>query len=127
VRSRATLFSDPVHWPKLRIVHCDVAPDRAQGPSGPSDAGLRPLFGWRLAAMKWVRGPFEAFARTRDTGMSLTATGDGPARAHAETEPARIGRFSLMERLRPRRPFCRNATDRLAPLWQRASCMTLHP
>ena len=25
-RSQAMLFSDPVHWPKLRIVHCGVIP-----------------------------------------------------------------------------------------------------
>ena len=34
-RSQAMYFSDPVHWPKLRIVHCGVTP-AAYGP-GPRD------------------------------------------------------------------------------------------
>ena len=27
-RSQAMFFSDPAHWPKLRIVHCGVIPER---------------------------------------------------------------------------------------------------
>jgi glycosyltransferase involved in cell wall biosynthesis len=95
-RSQAMLFSDPLHWPKLRIVHCGVDPARYRGPSAPSDAGLRLLFVGRLAAVKGLRVLFEALTRARGAGVSLTVIGDGPERAHAEAEAERIGDISLI-------------------------------
>jgi len=97
-RSQAMLFSDPAHWPKLRVVHCGVVPERYQQPARESGEGVRLLFVGRLARIKGLRILFEAFARARvdHPNLSLTLIGDGPERAHAEAEAARIGGISLM-------------------------------
>lgn len=91
-RSQAMLFSDPVHWPKLHIVHCGVEPDRYQ-----QDPGHRPgrevLFIGRLAAAKGVPVLLEAFARahTAFPDARLTLIGDGPARADLQARATRLG------------------------------------
>ena len=58
--SQAMLFSDPAHWPKLRIVHCGVEPERYRSSAQDPQAGLRLLFVGRLAAIKGLRVLFDA-------------------------------------------------------------------
>lgn len=84
-RSQAMLWSDPVHWPKLKIVHCGVEPERYT--TGARD-GTRLIFVGRLDAVKGVPVLLDAFAEARDTlpGLSLTLVGDGPDRAELEAE-----------------------------------------
>lgn len=95
-RSQAMYFSDPVHWDKLRIVHCGVVPDRYDQPhNAPRDdhAGTRLLFVGRLTPVKGVRLLLEALERThaiRDD-ITLDIIGDGEDRAHLEALAAPLG------------------------------------
>jgi len=95
-RSQAMLFSDPAHWPKLRIVHCGVEPGRYAAPAPPGE-GFRLLFVGRLTAIKGLRVLFEALEEVRKTrpGVTLTLIGDGEDRAFAEAEAARLGGVTL--------------------------------
>ena len=91
-RSQAMLFSDPVHWGKLRLVHCGVTPALyGRTPRGPS--GQRVLFVGRLDAVKGVPLLLDAFAAVRADrpGARLTVVGDGPARKSLEAQAARLG------------------------------------
>lgn len=91
-RSQGMLFSDPVHWPKLHVVHCGVVPARyGRDPSRP--AGRRVLFVGRLAAAKGVPILLDAFARlhARFPDARLTLIGDGPARRQLEARAAGLG------------------------------------
>lgn len=91
-RSQGMLHSDPVHWDKLRIVHCGVEPGRYR-----ADADRAPgrdvLFIGRLAAAKGVPVLLEAFARARAAfpDARLTLVGDGPARAALEDRCRALG------------------------------------
>ena len=91
-RAQAMLFSDQIHWHKLRIVHCGVTPDRY------GTALRRPFSGHvcfvgRLAAVKGVPLLLEAFAaaRARHPTARLTIVGDGPARAALEAHAQTLG------------------------------------
>jgi glycosyltransferase involved in cell wall biosynthesis len=97
-RSQAMLFSHPKYWPKLKVVHCGVVPEKYESPASAAGIGLRLLFVGRLDRVKGLRVLFEAYekARTLYPELSLTLIGDGPERAHAEREAARIGGISLM-------------------------------
>jgi glycosyltransferase involved in cell wall biosynthesis len=92
-RSQAMLNSDPVHWDKLRIVHCGVQPARyAEAP----DAAAQPpalIFVGRLAPVKGLRVLLDAFAMARDAvpRMTLTIVGDGPERAWLESRAKDFG------------------------------------
>lgn len=93
-RSQAMLFADPIHWPKLKIVHCGVDParyDRPRRDSGQEFAEL--LFVGRLAAVKGLPVLFDALERLKDRGVAarLTLVGDGPERAQLEREAAGRG------------------------------------
>ena len=94
-RSQAMYFSDPAHWPKLRIVHCGVQPERYDRPAPPPrPAGeTRLVFVGRLTAIKGLRVLIEAFAQAHATrpGLSLTLVGDGDDRAHLERLAAPLG------------------------------------
>ena len=94
-RSQAMLWSDPVHWPKLKIVHCGVEPERYT--TGARD-GTRLIFVGRLDAVKGVPVLLDAFAEARDTlpGLSLTLVGDGPDRAALEAEVTARGLASAV-------------------------------
>lgn len=91
-RSQGMLFSDPQHWPKLRIVHCGVDPN-AYGRRPRGLFGKRVLFVGRLDPVKGAPLLIEAFARTADQhpDASLTVVGDGPARAAAEAQARDLG------------------------------------
>jgi len=95
-RSQAMLFSDPRHWPKLKIIHCGVTPERygagADTPDTSRD-GLHLVFVGRLVPIKGLRVLMEAFAAARAEvpGLRLTLVGDGADRAHLETLAAPYG------------------------------------
>ena len=96
-RSQAMLFSDPVHWPKLKIVHCGVTPARYG--QTPRDAfGKRVLFIGRLDAVKGGPLLLDAFATVchAHPEAHLTVVGDGPARAALETQAAQLGLASAV-------------------------------
>ena len=84
-RSQAMFWSDRGHWPKLKIVHCGVDPERYT--TGARD-GTRLIFVGRLDAVKGVPVLLDAFAEARGAlpGLSLTLVGDGPDRAALEAE-----------------------------------------
>lgn len=92
-RSQAMLFSDQVHWPKLRLVHCGVTLADYGRPPQEKGAGKRVLFVGRLDAVKGVPLLLEAFAATHahHPQARLTVVGDGPARAALETQAQRLG------------------------------------
>ena len=92
-RSQAMLHSDPACWPKLRIVHCGVSPERYRG-AGPNDtAGNRLVFVGRLAPAKGLRVLFEALAQVHKTrpDLTLTVIGDGDDRDALESLAAPFG------------------------------------
>jgi glycosyltransferase involved in cell wall biosynthesis len=93
-RSQAMYFSDPEHWPKLRIVHCGIRPELYDGPPiPPASDGTRLLFVGRLTPIKGLRVLFEAFtiARAGRPGLTLTLVGDGDDRRHLEALAAPMG------------------------------------
>lgn len=86
-RSQAMLFSDQVHWTKLRIVHCGVVPSGyGQAPRQPFGGHI--LFVGRLSAVKGATLLLEAFASLRGAfpAARLTIVGDGPLRAELEAK-----------------------------------------
>jgi glycosyltransferase involved in cell wall biosynthesis len=92
-RSQAMLFSDPAHWPKLKIIHCGVTPERYGAQAETSTEGLHLVFVGRLVPIKGLRVLMEAFAAAREKvpGLRLTLVGDGADRAHLETLAAPYG------------------------------------
>lgn len=91
-RSQGMYFSDPEHWPKLRIVHCGVDPT-AYGRRERGAFGKRVLFVGRLDPVKGAPLLIEAFARVAadHPDASLTVVGDGPSRALAEAMAQDLG------------------------------------
>ena len=94
-RSQAMIHADPVHWPKLRIVHCAVEPARYARPAAEEDpkGPVRLVFVGRLAPVKGVRVLLEAFeqARAGGTDLRLTVIGDGPDRTAIQAMAAGLG------------------------------------
>lgn len=95
-RSQAMLHSDPVHWDKLRIVHCGVNPDLYDRPdlSGTiADPGRHVVFVGRVAPVKGLRVLLQALALARqdEPGLRLTIVGDGPDMAAIRDQAAPLG------------------------------------
>ena len=92
-RAQAMHFSDPAHWPRLRIVHCGVLPDLYERTAPASRPGTRLIFVGRLAAVKGLRVLIEALAQARETrpDLQLTLVGDGADRAMLERLAAPLG------------------------------------
>jgi glycosyltransferase involved in cell wall biosynthesis len=92
-RSQLMLFSTPVHWSKLKIIHCGVDLDRYGGQAHASSAGRRVLFIGRLAAVKGVPVLVEAFRAVRDAfpDATLTLVGDGADRQMLEERVRELG------------------------------------
>ncbi len=90
-RSQLMLFSDPVHWPRIAIVHCGLDPAlyRRDTPG----FGKRVAFVGRLDPVKGALLLIEAMANVLKThpDATLTLAGDGPARAPAEARAAALG------------------------------------
>jgi len=98
-RSQTMIFSDPGDWDKLKIIHCGVDPDRYGGDAPQNQgSGLGLLFVGRLTPLKGLRILFEAFESLRATypDLRLAVIGDGPDKAWADAEAARIGGISMM-------------------------------
>jgi hypothetical protein len=97
-RSQAMLFSDPAHWPKLKIIHCGVTPERygAQAAGHPR----RPAPGLRRApgADQGARVLMEAFAAAREKvpGLRLTLVGDGADRPISRRMAGPMARMSAL-------------------------------
>lgn len=96
-RSQVMLFSDPVHWHKLRIVHCGVTPARYPGTPA-EDGPCKLLFVGRLDPVKGLRVLFEGFeaARAEVPDLQLTVIGDGADRPWVEEHAARIGGIDVL-------------------------------
>lgn len=93
-RSQAMLFSDPADWPKLKIVHCGVAPERYDAdPATPGKASLHLAFVGRLVPIKGLRILLDAIGviRERVPDLRLTLVGDGEDRSHLEAMAAPYG------------------------------------
>jgi len=92
-RSQAMHYSDPVHWPKLKIVHCGVEPELYTRPSPPPQGGIEMLFVGRLAPVKGLRVLISALEDLlpQHPGLRLTLVGDGEDRAHLEAMAAPLG------------------------------------
>ncbi len=91
-RSQLMLFSDPVHWDKITIVHCGVDPaGYGQRPRGAF--GKRVIFVGRLDPVKGAPLLVEAMAQViaRHPDARLTLVGDGPARPLAEARAKALG------------------------------------
>ena len=91
-RAQAMLFADQADWPKLKIVHCGVEPERyARNEEAPR--GKRLLFVGRLDAIKGVPLLLEALAavRTSHPEAVLTIVGDGPHRRQLEDQTRALG------------------------------------
>jgi glycosyltransferase involved in cell wall biosynthesis len=90
-RSQAMVFSAPIHWDKLRIVHCGVVPSRYETP--PKGDGAHLLFVGRLAAVKGLPVLFEAIRTVlaEHPALRLTLIGDGPERGDLTRMVARMG------------------------------------
>lgn len=91
-RAQGMFFSDPVHWDRLKIVHCGVDPAR-YGQDADRSYGKRVLFVGRLDAVKGVPLLLEAMAslRHRHPDAVLTVVGDGPHRTQLETQASDLG------------------------------------
>jgi glycosyltransferase involved in cell wall biosynthesis len=92
-RSQAMYFSDPAHWPKLRIVHCGVVPELyAQSPGGDPDV-MQLIFVGRLTAIKGLPVLLDAFARAAADrpNLKLCLVGDGDGRAALQARAAPLG------------------------------------
>ncbi len=90
-RSQLMLFSDPVHWSKIAIVHCGLDPAlyRREAPT----FGKRVAFVGRLDPVKGALLLIEAMATVLKThpDATLTLAGDGPARAPAAARAKALG------------------------------------
>ena len=88
-RSQCMLFSQPADWPKLRVVHCGVRPDRYGPPDQKGNDANRIdlVFVGRLAPVKGLRVLIDALvaARGANPHLHLTLIGDGPDRAALES------------------------------------------
>ncbi len=91
-RSQGMIFADPVHWPKMRIVHCGVTP-ALYGRDEDRAVGKNLLFVGRLAAVKGVAVLLEALATVRAAHpeVRLTLIGDGPERAALQARAKALG------------------------------------
>ncbi|WP_366942877.1 glycosyltransferase family 4 protein [uncultured Roseobacter sp.] len=91
-RSQGMIFSDPIHWTKLRIVHCAVTLDRYDKETA-APARKRIIFVGRLAAVKGVRVLLEAFALAQRAhpDAELILVGDGVERHDIEAHSKALG------------------------------------
>lgn len=91
-RSQVMLFSDQIHWDKLRIVHCGVEPT-TYGHHPRRDFTGHLVFVGRLDAVKGVSLLLQAFAAARSDypNAHLTIAGDGPARNMLEAQAKALG------------------------------------
>lgn len=91
-RAQAMLFSDQVHWPKLKIVHCGINPS-LYGQDADRSYEKRLLFVGRLDAVKGVTLLLDSFAtlHAKHPDAVLRIIGDGPDRAALEAQAKKQG------------------------------------
>jgi glycosyltransferase involved in cell wall biosynthesis len=79
-------FTEPEHWPRLRIVHCGVKPELYGPPDPIEDSKVRLIYVGRLTAIKGLRVLMAAFieAGKVNPSLRLTLVGDGEDRATLE-------------------------------------------
>lgn len=90
-RSQAMLFSDQMHWDKLKIVHCGIDPNTYR--RAPEATRQNIVFVGRLAAVKGAPLLLRAFAAiaARFPEARLRVIGDGPDRAALQAEATALG------------------------------------
>jgi colanic acid/amylovoran biosynthesis glycosyltransferase len=94
---RSVLMSivDPVHWPKLQLVHCgvDVRQFRRPARSGVDDGRVRILAVGRLLPLKGHALLLNAASRllTEGAPVDITIVGDGPERERLERLTRELG------------------------------------
>lgn len=90
-RSQGMIFADPEHWPKMKIVHCGVTPERYA--SDGHAPGKQLIFVGRLAAVKGIAVLLRAFAgvQERHPDARLTLIGDGVERPALEALASTLG------------------------------------
>jgi len=103
-RSQAMIFSDPIHWPKLHIVHCGVDvgryADAAENVRRSNETGgQRLLFVGRLSVVKGLSILFAALKTLRPSfpNLEVRLIGDGPERAKLEDETRSLGIDNIVE------------------------------
>jgi glycosyltransferase involved in cell wall biosynthesis len=97
-RAQIMRFTDPEHWPKLRLVRCGLDPaelpdeDPSPGSRDPTSQ-LEVLHVGRLSPEKGQLGLLSAFAGCVADGIDarLTIVGDGPMRAALQDRAAELG------------------------------------
>ena len=96
-RSQAMIFSAPVHWPRLHIVHCGVDPLLYVAPRGAPAKRL--LFVGRLASVKGVPVLFRALQQVAvdHPDLRLILIGDGPERAALEGDVRAMGLSGIVD------------------------------
>ncbi|MGQ0456806.1 MAG: glycosyltransferase family 4 protein [Hyphomicrobium sp.] len=97
-RSQGMIFSDPIHWSKMHVVHCGVTLSRySESRGGRADAaagmGPRILFVGRLAAVKGLPILFDAAKNLLPMlpNLRVTLIGDGPERRELEDRACSLG------------------------------------
>ena len=97
-RAQGMIFADPAHWPKMKIVHCGVEPEK-YGHVDRSAPGKHLIFVGRLAPIKGVSVLLDAFAQARTVHQDakLTIVGDGPLRASLEEKTKALGLSESIE------------------------------
>ncbi|NDV98284.1 glycosyltransferase [Salipiger sp. PrR002] len=95
-RAQLMCFADAADWPKLRIVHCGIDPER-YAPAAQSGQSL--LFVGRLAGVKGVPVLLRALAdlAPRYPDLRLRLIGDGPERTALERKAAELGLAECVE------------------------------
>ncbi|WP_420339118.1 glycosyltransferase [Roseibium sp.] len=92
-RSQCMLFSDPVHWDRIKIVHCGVDPSVYGTNRDRRTSGKQLIFVGRLAGIKGIPLLLKALARLRERHpeICLKLVGDGPERATLERQTRENG------------------------------------
>ena len=98
-RAQVMLFSDQVHWERLKLVRCGIEPERYDAAARADQPCDRILFIGRLAAVKGVVLLLQAFSelRQRHPGLSLMLVGDGPERDTLHKQAAAMGLSGVVE------------------------------
>lgn len=87
-RSQLCRWSDPAHWPRIRVVHCGIDPTAFPDPAPLPAGGPHLVAIGRLAEQKGFALLIEALALAapRHPGLHLTLVGDGPLRATLQAQ-----------------------------------------
>ncbi|MEC9311902.1 MAG: glycosyltransferase family 4 protein [Pseudomonadota bacterium] len=97
-RGQGMMFSDSAHWPRLKIVHCGIEPEK-YGHVDRSNPGKRLIFVGRLAPVKGGSVLLDGFARALEAhpDAHLTIVGDGPDKARLEAQAKALNMGNSVE------------------------------